>query len=132
MHHRAEFRADQSSRCSEMTIFVFFSQWRPSTMHLRVVIRVLYAFWAVKGRAMKNDPCTSNIGFTGMLVRVFQEESLDGWKIVRNIDGQDKPEFVMTQIMLEPMMKFKVQLRTFICFNFCAFSRTHVTLQLVR
>jgi len=42
-------------------------------------------------------------------VCVVQEESLDGWKIVRNIDGQDRPEFVLTQIMLEPMMKFKVR-----------------------
>jgi len=40
---------------------------------------------------------------------VLQEESLDGWKIVRNIDGQDRPEFVLSQIMMEPMMKFKVQ-----------------------
>ena len=56
-----------------------------------------------------------------MLVCVLQEESLDGWKIVRNIDGQDRPEFVMTQIMLEPMMKFKVQLHTFMCFNLCVF-----------
>lgn len=40
-----------------------------------------------------------------------KEESLDGWKIVRNIDGQDRPEFVLTQIMLEPMMKFKIWAR---------------------
>ena len=42
------------------------------------------------------------------VVHVRQEESVDGWKIVRNIDGQDRPEFVMTQITLEPMMKIKV------------------------
>jgi len=42
-------------------------------------------------------------------IGVLQEESLDGWKIVRNIDGIDRPEFVLSQIMLEPMMKFKVK-----------------------
>jgi len=51
-----------------------------------------------------------------MMLRVCQEESLDGWKIARNIDGQDRPEFILRQIMLEPMMKFKVKLLcTFIC-----------------
>jgi len=65
-----------------------------------------------------------------LLVRracVFQEESLDGWKIVRNIDGQDRPEFVLTQIMIEPMMKFKVHLYIFsslTCVTFACFSFT--------
>jgi len=54
----------------------------------------------------------AHVRFAVIFVHVFQEESLDGWKIVRNIDGQDRPEFVLTQIMVEPMMKFKVQLCT--------------------
>jgi intermediate filament protein if len=40
-----------------------------------------------------------------------KEESLDGWKIVRNIDAVDRPEFVLQQIVIEPMMKIKIWAR---------------------
>jgi intermediate filament protein if len=37
-----------------------------------------------------------------------KEESLDGWKLVRNIDGVDRPEFVLGQTVIDPVTKIKI------------------------
>lgn len=39
---------------------------------------------------------------------IAQDEDLSGWKLVRNIDGQDRPEFPFQGITLEPLQKIKV------------------------
>jgi intermediate filament protein if len=37
-----------------------------------------------------------------------RDEDLSGWKLVRNIDGQDRPEFPFQGITLEPLQKIKI------------------------
>jgi intermediate filament protein if len=38
----------------------------------------------------------------------LQDEELNGWKLVRNIDGQERPEFLFTNITLQPLQKLKI------------------------
>jgi len=37
-----------------------------------------------------------------------KDEELNGWKLVRNIDGEDRPEFVFNNTILPPGQKLKI------------------------